>query len=142
MTEKNPISLNTAEKMIRMEQNVAATFGNYISYDQTDFYKKMSAEEKQNFERFKGTKKTKKIFIVIGLLALLVLFFLLKFGFTGNVINETIGTDNSNILGWVLIGLFVVGLIIFLFKHNQDKKLDTKFVKHSKVMYTLFDKKI
>ena len=142
MTEQNPISLNTAEKMIRMEQNVASTFGKYISYNETDCYKKMSAEEKQNFERFKGTKKTKKIFIVIGLLALVLLFFLLKFSITGKTVENVIGTETSNVLGWIFVGLFVVGLIVFLFKHNQDKKLDSRFVNHSKVMYDLFAKKM
>lgn len=142
MEEKNPISLNTAEKMIRIEQNVSATFGKYLPYDKTDFYKKLSAEEKKNLQKYMENKKKKRFFGLFGLVFIALLFSLLKFNFTGNVVNEAIGTETSNILGWVFIVIFVVGLIVFLFKHNQSKKFDAKALDHSKVMYDLFAKKI
>ncbi len=142
MKDQEPVSLRTAEKLIRVEQQIAATFGKYISYDKTQFYKDMSPEDKKNFERYMENKQKKKVFSIVGLIAPLFLFSMLKLNVTGNAIKDTIGNGASNALGWACIAIFIVGLALFAFASAQNKELSSKADKHSKVFDKILEKKV
>lgn len=142
MQKQESTSLRTAEKLIRVEQQIAATFGKYISYDKTKFYSDMSAQDKKNFERYMENKKKIKVFSVIGLIVPLFLFSILKFELTGNAIKESIGNSASNTLSWVSIALFIAGLALFAFTSAQNKELSSKADNHSRVFDKILEKKV
>ena len=140
--KQNPVSLNTTEKMIRIEQNVAATFGKYLSYNETECYKKMNSEEKKNFEKYLNSKKKKKWFGLFALVSPLILISMLKVNVTGNAIRETIGESSANLINVILIVLFVLGLILVLFNNHQNRMFNAKFENHSRVFDKILEKKV
>jgi len=136
------VKTSTAEKMIRLEQTIAASFGKSISYDETDFYKKMSVQDKINFQEYLKNKGKKKILFILGLISPLIVLSMLKINVTGNAIRETIGEAYTGFLNWILVALFVVGLVIFFFSERENKKFDARFSSHSKVIDKILDKKV
>jgi len=139
---QNPVSLDTAEKMIRIEQNISATFGKYLSYDETNFYKNMTMEQRKNFQKYLDNKKKKKWFMIAGLVSPLLLFSMLKVNFTGNVVRETVGENYMGFINWILIILFVIGLGLFLFNRRENRKFNAKFDSHSRIFDKILEKKV
>ena len=142
MQKQEPVSLGTTEKMIRVEQNIAATFGKYLSFNETEFYKNMSQEEKKSFVKYLDSKKKKRWFSIFGLISPLILASMLKISITGNAIKEAIGESPANLINFILIALFVMGLILFLYNERENRNFDTKFNSHSKVFDKILEKKV
>jgi len=136
-TEKKQfLSMDLVERMIRVEQQVAATFNRPIHYSKTQYFNSLTRKEKINFERY--LKEHKRRGFLYGFLSLFSLFVILSFGlgFTGGVIGVAGSID-------VLIVLIIfLALLLVLLAHNLSKiKRKKRFEKHFNVIHGVLDKK-
>jgi uncharacterized membrane protein YuzA (DUF378 family) len=139
--KKKFLSMDLAERMIRVEQNVSSAFNKYVPYNQTEYYKSLSEEEKRQFEEHMKNKGKKKILGIFGLFAPLLLIGFLSFNLTGNVVKENIGGTGFSMLIIGLVALFVIlALALFLFSLGRKKK-DKKYSSHIKVIDDIISKK-
>ncbi len=116
---KSFLSMDLIERMVRVEQKVAASFGKKLPYNKTDHYKKLTKKEKRKFDKYlKNKGKKKKIIIALFSLPVLFLILSLNFQMTGYVIGE----GNLNFLqiaGIVLIVIFAI--LIYLFSKKKKR---------------------
>jgi len=126
--KKNQMSPELMRRLIRVEQMVSSHFKKPITYQQTEYFKSLSKDDKKRFELFLKkehlNKKRKFLLpIVIGLLILPIL--ILNITITGEAIQNTLHIDNL-----ILTGIFVVMLVIvfayfvasYIDKTNQEKR--------------------
>lgn len=132
--KKKFLSMDLAERMIRIEQNVSASFNKYVPYNKTEYYLSMSDAEKEEFEKFLRNKKGKKILSILSLIIPLSIFVFLTASFTGNVIKETIGTGYY--ISIIVITIIVFILVIFIITHSvsYNKSMALRLHKHVMVI--------
>jgi len=135
------LSMDLIERMIRVEQNISASFNKYVPFNQTEYYKNLSVEQRKDFNVFLRKKKAKKILLYSLFIGSLIFLSLFNFDITGNVIAEDIGYDTfdaSNIALAAILGFtLLVLIIIFIAKRNAD----SRFKKHSSVLENVLTKK-
>src|SRR3989344_1978058 len=75
--KKKIMSLDLAERLIRVEQNVSACFNKPVSFTQTEYFKSMSNSEKKDFIKYLNNKTKKKVFklflVFLPLLIILII---------------------------------------------------------------------
>ncbi len=144
MTEKekkNFLSMDLVERIIRLEQRVSASFGEFIPYTKTHYFKSLSKNEKIKFIEY--LKKYKRRKYVLGFLFSLfvVVSFIFKGNITGKVVSENVFSGES-IYGtiFLIFLLFVVFLLIILlfFKNKREKRIKG----HFKVIDKIYLRKI
>ena len=124
------LSMDLIERMIRVEQKVASTFGEKIPSKKTQYYKSLTSGEKKSFNNYLNKKRNKRFAFIVLTLIILSLPFLLNLNFTGNVIQENTSFPISFIESGVLIFvvLFVaVFLIIFILERTKNKNLERHY---------------
>jgi len=132
--KKNFFSMDLAERMIRVEQNVSASFNRYVPYYQTEYYKSMNERQKEDFKKYLKHKKRKKFLSVLSIFLPLILAGFLSFSITGNVIAEEIGQENSSMLVISLIIVFFILFFYFFYSSILRKKLDRKMNNYVKTL--------
>ncbi len=136
------LSNDFAERIIRLEQGISASFNKSVKYNDTEYYKSMTVQQQRDFEKFMKGKKKKIALHVLALLLPLALIFFLRADVTGNVIRENIG--NSFSLTNLELGLFFIFLILLIawvYLALKSKLRIRKFEKHSKIIENIIDKK-
>ena len=140
MTQK--ISTQLAEKMIRMEQANAISLDNRrISYNQTDFFKKMPSEDKEKFESHLKRQERLPVIFGVSMILPLLLFSLTKISFTGNVIAENLSEGTLGTLGIFFMSMFFCSLALFAHYTLSRKSLDNTFSKNSRIMENMVTSK-
>lgn len=129
--KENFLSNDLSERIIRVEQRVSTRFNQFIPYNQTEYYKNMSKEQKIQFEKYLRDKDRKKILILATLLIPLLILGFLNFSFTGEAVKE--GLDDSGIkinlvFGFIFL-LFAIVLIIAFFMKLKRKKKFNKYLR-------------
>lgn len=129
--KKKFLSNDFIDRMIRVEQRLSLTFGAYIPYNKTKYYKSLCSEEKKVYEDY--LKKRKNgwrvvlLFVFIGIIAIAVL----KTGFTGNAVNDRLGEDAISAVSYTIVFLMLVlvflsGIILF-FRRKRENDFNNKF---------------
>lgn len=128
---KSYLSMDLIERMIRVEQRVAASFHKYLPYEETEYYKSLSEHEKQMFEKYLSFKRKKKL-VVLSLLIAPSLF-LVGAGLTGGVIFENSSLVMST---WAIVALVVIliGLLMVFFFYAIQKRRNHRLHRHAKVI--------
>ena len=114
------------ERLIRVEQRVAASFGEQLRYDQTKYFKSLSEQEKKSFEKYLKEKGKKHLWVVVILILIGGLFFYQ--GITGRVVGsneETTWIEISSIL--FIITLSYILSIYLILKNIKRKRLYNHF---------------
>lgn len=130
--KKRFLSMDLIERMIRVEQRVAASFNKELAYNQTDYYKSLTSDEKKRFEdHLKKGKRKKALFILIIALPLLILF-ALRNNFTGraveNVIEDTISIGLlERLLAIIVLTACLLFLLMFVFKKKRNRRFEKDF---------------
>jgi len=136
------LSLDFIERMIRVEQRVAETFGEVIPYKKTSYFKNLPAKEKTLFDKFLDSKQKKKGILTLIFIGALSLFVLFQSSITGNVIeSSTGGAIKAGLLGntvAIFILLFSFGILMGIL---SNKRRLNRLEKHFKVLDEVFDKK-
>ena len=124
-------SPSLAEKMIRVEQRVSSSFGKYLTFDNTDYYKALTPKQRTLFENFQRKKQKKKIFSYSLVIIPLLLISMMNFGVTGNVVNENLSTTQLGAIEIILlvIALLALSLIVYVFiiKKVKEKILERNY---------------
>ena len=122
MTVKK-LSNELIERFIRVEQRVSSHFGQPVKYNQTEYFKSLTNEEKKSFERYmKKNKKGHSITLPLICLALLILL-LLNLALTGRVVQETFSINLSFLnYFFVLVLLFIVIYLALNFSSKKSEK--------------------
>ncbi|MBI2629807.1 hypothetical protein HYW76_01775 [Candidatus Pacearchaeota archaeon] len=135
--KKNFLSMDMIERIIRVEQKVSSKFNKCVPYNETEYYKSLREEDKKSFDKYVSKNhRGKKILLFFAVLASLFLIFNLNF--TGEAIKNVNSSDNTKIIGIVLI--ILIGTICFLYalsKRRRAERIDSHFM----VIENLFSKK-
>jgi len=134
--KKRFLSMDLAERMMRIEQSVGASFNKYVPYYQTEYYKSMNSSEQQKFKRFLKNKKKKKFSIL--LLAVLPVFalFFIQLNSTGEVIDKAIGKGTSFTLDIFIVIVSIIILYVILSYFFMHRRHESRFNKHLNVLKT------
>ncbi len=129
------ISVQLAEKMIRLEQTNAISFSNKrMSYSQTDYFKRMSSEDKARFEGHLNRQERLPFAFGVSIILPLLLFSLTKITFTGNAIAENLDSGTLGALGIFFISMFFGAFALFIYHFIARKRLERNFLKSSGIM--------
>jgi hypothetical protein len=113
------------ERMIRVEQNIAKSFGKTPEYVETKVYKDLNEAQKKSFCKHMKSKPRKSFFRKAILILPLLLFGLSEFNITGNAIKDYSGFDlmpYSFAFLWVfgiIGGVFLLGVAFRGFKNRR-----------------------
>lgn len=125
------LNSDMANRMIRVEQRVAASFGDHIPYNQTDYYKSLPKNDKMKLNRLIAKKGKKKFGLFSFLLASVLALGALRFSFTGNAIADYTGAD-INISTYVVLGIMAVLFFVLCtgaISENGKRKRDEKHIR-------------
>ena len=129
--KKDFLSNDFIDRMIKVEQRVSSSFGEWIKYKDTKCYMNLTHLEKDKYEKFLHSKKNRwRVILILICISLVALVFLSP-GFTGNTINDSIGPRTSSfatsaVLIFVLVGLLFVG-ISFIIRKRKELRFNKKF---------------
>lgn len=131
LEKKQLLSNDFIDRMIRVEQRVSSSFGEYVSYNKTRYYQSLTEHEKKNFDKYQKNKKNLWRVAIVMVFISLIGIAIFKINFTGNVVNETLGAGTSSwisnfIIIAMLIGLFLVGITLVL-RRKKEKEFHKKF---------------
>ncbi len=130
--KKKFLSMDLADRMIRIEQRVSAHFNKQIPYRDTEYYKAMTPSEKKEFELHVSANKAKKIGLTILIILPIAFLLVLNTSLTASVINENFGINYSNTTKffiWAGTMIFAIALLIKSFskrivESGDDSHLD------------------
>lgn len=131
--KKNILSNDFIERMVRVEQRVSASLSEKKAYNETDYYKSLTLEEKKSFEEYLRKKgNVRKGFILVFSLVFLS-FFVLNFGITGNTVEgEDFSTFSFVVLGIFIVIAFFFAILSIVKRFLEKKSYKIKKIKNSK----------
>jgi hypothetical protein len=120
------LSNDMINRMIRVEQKVSSSFGQTLNYDQTNYYKKLDNQQREDYNKYLIRKKRLR-FVIPVLFATPVLYIILSnVQFTGNVVNNLVQKEPSWVsflmLSIMVIILFIL-IINFIMKRHAEQKV-------------------
>jgi hypothetical protein len=124
---KKFLSNDFIERMIRVEQRVSTSLGQPVSYHKTMYYRGLTDAEKRSFDLYLKRKGMKKVLVLLPVFLLLLVFGLVNFEFTGNVVRE-----NAHSSGWsfILFPLLVFLIWAYVFAFLMGKIRAARFEAH------------
>ena len=103
---KKFLSMDMAERLIRVEQNVASSFNRDIPYDKTAYYLSMTPEQKKDLDKFLKNKKRKRIMMSSSVLVSFFGLSIFGLGVNGNVVSGGQNVMTFSTPQIVLAGVF------------------------------------
>lgn len=132
--KKKFLSMDLAERMMRVEQTVSASFRKYVPYYQTEYYKSMSEQQRNDFKKYLRDKNKKKFVLFSLLIFPLFLISLFHISFTAKVISSNVGMETSLTIQVILVILVLILIYAFLAYFLMNKKHEKKFIHHLQVL--------
>jgi hypothetical protein len=136
------LSMDLAERMMRIEQSVGASFNKYVPYYQTEYFKSMSGADRERFQKYLKNKKKKKFGIFTLAILPLFLFIVLQLQFTGNIVRQNLGFGTTLTIDIILIIVALVLVYAALNYFRLHRRHEDKFVGHLRVLEHSLRKKI
>lgn len=129
--KKNFLSNDLIERMIRVEQRVSSSFGECIPYNKTKYYLSLRENERKSFLKYLRSKKIRGRILIVLFFTLLLSFVFIRTDFTGNAINNNFGSNAYYLISEISVTLvlicFIIGLIIFIARNNQERFFESHF---------------
>ncbi|MEK6885441.1 MAG: hypothetical protein AABX17_00575 [Nanoarchaeota archaeon] len=130
--KKKFLSMDLAERMIRIEQRVSAHFHKNVPYNETEYYKGMTPLERTEFERHIRANRTKKICLTALIVIPTAILMALNMSLTASVVKDNLGIDYSNstkFFIWAGTMIFAIAVLIKSFSRrviesHDDSHLD------------------
>lgn len=135
--KKEYLSMDLIDRMIRVEQRVSASFGEYIPYTKTKYYQQLTMNEKQRYDSFLKNKKVKTGVFMSSFAGIFLFSFAFFYESTGNAISDYARVDIDYLkIGAILfyIILFVILLLIVLKRKRRQESLNKVFAVFDKSM--------
>ena len=124
--KKEYLSMDLIDRMVRVEQRVSASFGEYIPYNKTKYYQELTPSERKSYDSFLKNKKIKRRVFMSSFAGIFLFSFYFFYESTGNVVGTNSGVNMNYIkIGAVIfyILLFVILLLIISKRKRQEKSL-------------------
>lgn len=135
------LSRDMAERIIRVEQQVSASFNKHILYKDTNYYQSMTPAQRKNFDNYLKNKKLKKTLPLLFLILPLLLFLMLGSSITGDAVKGAVGDNAYSSIEFSLLVLFFVSAIIFTWIFIKNAALKKKLDKNFSLIEDIFKKK-
>ncbi len=132
--KKNFLSMDFAERMIRIEQNVSESFHHPVTYDNTNFFKQMTPKQKENFLQYIKSNKRKKVFACFLAIVPIFLIVLLNVRFTGNLVSGILNPEDISTLNIILLALACAVLIILVLYFISRIRKKRHLKQHIKIL--------
>lgn len=137
LDKKKIMSNDLIERMIRIEQQVSASFGEKVVYNKTKYYESLTASEKKGFEDYLKKRKRRKFILPLFLIAPIIAIFF-RVSFTGRVIDESATSTSPSVWVLIIFALISVFLVYFAVKRYIRSKSD---MKHLAVVESILNKR-
>lgn len=124
---KKFLSMDMAERLIRVEQNVASSFNKDVPYDKTAYYLSMTPEQKKDFDKFLKNKKKKRIMMSSSVLVSFLGLSIFGIGVTGNVVSNGQNMVTFSTSQIVLAGIFGILLAYAGYSFISNKIKNKRF---------------
>ncbi|MBX4196382.1 hypothetical protein KW805_02225 [Candidatus Pacearchaeota archaeon] len=131
------LSMDLIDRLIRVEQKVAATFHTYLTYRDTEYFKSLTLQEKKEFESYLKTKKKKTFLFPIGMVFALFLLSLFNLTFTGKAVAPLNTSPFSASMVSIGIAFITVVVIVAIYHRRwRNKRLEH----HTKIIETVLQR--
>ena len=131
--KKKFLSMDLIERMVRVERGVSSSFGKKVPAKRTQYYKSLTKQERNDFEKHLKKKRRNKVTVAILFLMVFAVPFIINSGFTGNVIESNSDVPLSFFEAGALI-FVVVFVTMFLIVFIIRKVGKERFEKHFDVL--------
>lgn len=108
--KKEFLSMDLIERLIRLEQRVSASFGEFIKYTDTEYFKHLPEKKQKEFVKYLKDNKRRKFVIGFLFFSFVLIIVLFRSALTARVIE-----DNFNLpINAIDIGILVFSFIFIL----------------------------
>jgi len=133
--KKDFLSMDFADRMIRIEQRVSSSFNKPLSYDKTNFFKSLTPCQREKFQKYLGGKSRRKLFLGFFLIMPVLLLYLLNNpNLTGNFIKGSLDPQLNFLVSSILVCLGIIFLALIIILLIRKKIRDRRFKKNSKIL--------
>ncbi len=139
--KKEFLSMDLIERLIRLEQRVSASFGQFIPYSQTEYFKNLSEREKREFVKYLKKNKRKKYLLGSFFFFLVAGAIFLHGSFTAKVVEENLKIQNTLFTNILLI-LFLIFIFITVMFFLSGKRRKKRLKSHFDIIDKLYLKKV
>lgn len=129
------LSNDLTERMIRTEQRVSAHFRKPVGYQETEYYKSMTHQQRTGFEAYlKKRKRRKYLFGSVFALSLLLLF-IFRLELSGRVVQGSIDSQSSlGIAQYLVVFLVIASVIVVAITRYVSYKRSRAFDSHALII--------
>jgi hypothetical protein len=121
---KKFFTLDLAERMIRVEQEVSSSFDRAIPYYQTEYYKNLSLKQQKELSRFIKNKKQKNFVKLLIFILPLLGFLVIRTGMNARAVDNMIGQGIFIVVYMDFLAcFFCLSCSIFFFLYLKKKNL-------------------
>jgi len=136
------LSMDMIERMIRVEQTVASHFGKEIPYDKTEYFAGLTTIEKDDFKKYLKKRRKKRFLLGFFLIFVPILVISLQhIEITGNAIINNVGSDNYNLIEFLLFIFLAVAMLTYGLVYFIKRIKDQKFEKLERILYKSLNKR-
>jgi uncharacterized membrane protein (DUF485 family) len=132
--KKKFLSMDFAERMIRVEQNVSASFNKIVPYYETEYFKNMSNQDKEDFKKHLQRRKVKRVLGTFLFLIPLFVVAMVNMNFTGNVVTEGLNSNALTFVQILSVATFAMVLIMTVYSILSRRALDRRIANHMKII--------
>ena len=129
------------DRMINVEKSIDGSFNQKLDSKDTEYFKSLSDEDKQNYLKYLKIRKNKKIMSSIWFLLPFFLMGFFSFNLTGNVVADTSLQKDSIFLFGFLWGFLVLTILIFLLFIFYRLYLNNRLNRHIRLITPILSRK-
>lgn len=122
--KKQFLSMDMAERMIRVEQKISAHFNKSIPSKETEYYKSMSKDDKEEFDNYQRNKHKAKILASLLITLPIIALIILNTSVTASVIRENFQINYSNSTQFLIWTFGMVFTVLVLYKSLAERAVD------------------
>ena len=139
--KKEFLSMDLAERMIRVEQRVSAHFHKPVQYKDTEYYKSLGKENQKKFEDYLRKKKRRKYLLGIAFILPILFIIFLRMDFTGHAVVTAFGETAPSLFIKILVVIMFLLLVVTGFRFRSKIKKEKKFVEYYGILMNALTKK-
>lgn len=124
---KKFLSMDMAERMIRVEQKISSHFNKNIPCKETEYYKSMSKKDKEEFDNYIKKKKKSKILVSLLIILPIVALIVLNTSVTASVIKENFQINYSNSTQFLIWAFAMFLTVLVLCKSLAERAVDSRY---------------
>jgi len=136
--KKEFLSMDLVERLIRLEQRVSASFGKFIPYSETEYFKQLPEKEKKKFKDYLKRHKRRKFVLGFFLSFVILGAIILRGAITARVIEDNLPIPKDALgIFFVVFSVFFLLIITLslIFKTKRERKVNHYFDIFNKIYF-------